>query len=47
MNKKEYMSPDFKIVVLKAKCRLLDGSPYTKGNTKKEDIEKIDGDYFD
>ena len=27
MNKKEYMTPDFKIVVLKSQNRLLEGSP--------------------
>ena len=48
MNKKAYMSPDFKIVVLKTKCRLLDGSSYTKENTKKDNMYKEDnGGYFD
>ena len=30
MKKKEYMSPDFKVVVLKSKNRLLVGSPKHK-----------------
>ena len=48
MKKKNYMSPDFKIVILKAKYRLLDGSPYTKENTKKDNMYKEDnGGYFD
>ena len=50
MKKKEYMSPDFKVVVLKSKNRLLVGSPKHKtvairnGEPPVPIIEEIDGD---
>ena len=47
MKKKEYMSPDFKVVVLKSKNRLLVGSPKHKTvairNSEPPVIGEFDG----
>ena len=44
MNKKDYIAPDFKVIVLRARHCLLEGS--LEENTKR--AEKVDnGEYFD
>ena len=48
MKKKEYIAPNFKVIVLRSKHRLLDGSPetYKSANTTTAD-EENEGGYFD
>ena len=48
MKKKEYIAPNFNVIVLRSKHRLLDGSPYRVVNTNdipQEDIIDDGGDF--